>query len=263
MHKTALATLLCAVLPLSGCDRRPAASGAAPAAAVELKTEEQKTLYALGLIVGRNVTPFHLTPAELTIVQAGMTDQILGRQPQVELEVFGPRVNQLAIQRSRQRAESEKAGAREFLDKAAREEGARKLDSGLIIKTLRPGTGPSPTAQDRVRVHYHGTLTSGAVFDSSVQRGEPAEFPLRGVIPCWTEGVQKMKVGEKARLVCPADLAYGDEGRPPMVPGGATLIFEVELLDIVRGAGAASEAEKKPVAPARKPGAPTKEPAEK
>ncbi|MCS6915461.1 MAG: FKBP-type peptidyl-prolyl cis-trans isomerase [Myxococcales bacterium] len=261
MHKTALAALVCAALPLSGCNRQPAASGSAPA--VELKTEEQKTLYALGLIVGRNVTPFNLTPAELAIVQAGMRDQILGRQPQVELEVFGPRVNQLAMQRSRQRAEREKAGAKDFLDRAAREEGARRLQSGLIIKTLRPGTGPSPTAEDRVRVHYHGTLTNGAVFDSSVQRGEPAEFPLRGVIPCWTEGVQQMKVGEKARLVCPSQLAYGDEGRPPMVPGGATLIFEVELLDIVRGATATPQGAKEPAAGTKEPAAAAKKPAAK
>jgi len=83
-----------------------------------------------------------------------------------------------------------------------------------------------------VRVHYHGTLTDGTVFDSSVQRGQPAEFPLNQVIPCWTEGVQRMKVGEKARLVCPSEVAYGDRGAPPNIPGGATLIFDVELLSI-------------------------------
>jgi FKBP-type peptidyl-prolyl cis-trans isomerase FkpA/FKBP-type peptidyl-prolyl cis-trans isomerase FklB len=80
----------------------------------------------------------------------------------------------------------------------------------------------------------HGTLTSGAVFDSSVQRGQPASFPLNQVIPCWTEGLQRMKIGEKGRLVCPSDLAYRDRGRPPQIPPGATLIFEVELLDIAK-----------------------------
>jgi FKBP-type peptidyl-prolyl cis-trans isomerase FkpA len=141
-------------------------------------------------------------------------------------------VQQLAMGRANKRAETEKAGAKDFLDKAAKEEGAQKLPSGLVFKTVKPGTGPNPTADDRVKVHYHGTLTNGTVFDSSVKRNEPAEFPLRGVIPCWTEGVAKMKVGEKAKLVCPSEIAYGDEGRPPVIPGGATLIFDVELLEI-------------------------------
>jgi FKBP-type peptidyl-prolyl cis-trans isomerase FkpA len=102
----------------------------------------------------------------------------------------------------------------------------------MVVRTLTPGTGPNPVASDTVKVHYTGTLTDGTVFDSSVKRKEPATFPLNGVIKCWTEGVQKMKVGEKAKLTCPSDLAYGDNGRPPTIPGGATLIFEVELLEI-------------------------------
>ena len=93
------------------------------------------------------------------------------------------------------------------------------------------GTGRSPTAEDTVRVHYHGTFRDGRVFDSSVDRGEPISFPLNGVISCWTEGVQKMKVGGKAKLVCPSDTAYGDAGQGP-IPGGAALTFEVELLGI-------------------------------
>ena len=102
----------------------------------------------------------------------------------------------------------------------------------MVIRTLQPGTGESPKATDTVKVHYHGTLTDGTVFDSSVQRGQPATFPLNGVIPCWTEGVQKMKVGEKAKLTCPSAIAYGDRGRPPTIPGGATLVFEISLISI-------------------------------
>jgi FKBP-type peptidyl-prolyl cis-trans isomerase FkpA len=101
----------------------------------------------------------------------------------------------------------------------------------VIFIPVTAGTGANPTAESTVRVHYHGTLRDGSVFDSSVQRGEPISFPLGGVIPCWTEGVQKLKVGGKAKLVCPSDTAYGDNGQGP-IPGGAALMFEVELLGI-------------------------------
>ncbi len=120
--------------------------------------------------------------------------------------------------------------------------GAKRLDSGLIITTVKEGTGPSPKATDTVKVHYHGTLPNGKVFDSSVQRGEPATFPLNGVIPCWTEGVQQMKVGGKSKLVCPAAIAYGDRGAPPDIGPGATLIFDVELLGIEPPRGRAAAA---------------------
>jgi len=97
---------------------------------------------------------------------------------------------------------------------------------------VKAGTGAVPKATDKVKVHYRGALTDGTVFDSSIERGEPVTFPLNGVIPCWTQGLQLMKEGGKARLVCPSVLAYGDEGRPPKIKGGATLVFDVELLSI-------------------------------
>jgi FKBP-type peptidyl-prolyl cis-trans isomerase FkpA len=103
---------------------------------------------------------------------------------------------------------------------------------GLQLVHEREGTGRSPAATDVVKVHYHGTFTDGRVFDSSVQRGEPASFPLNGVIPCWTQGLQQMKVGGKAKLTCPPELAYGAQGAPPTIPPNATLVFEVELLEI-------------------------------
>jgi len=119
-----------------------------------------------------------------------------------------------------------------YLQKAAMEPGAVKSASGLVYKELKPGTGRSPSATDRVKVHYRGTLIDGREFDSSYRRNKPATFPLNGVIACWTEGVQKMKVGGTSRLVCPSSIAYGDRGSPPVIPGGATLIFEIELLAI-------------------------------
>ena len=106
--------------------------------------------------------------------------------------------------------------------------------SGLKYVDETVGSGDSPTRGKKVRVHYTGRLTDGKKFDSSVDRGQPASFPLNGVIPCWTEGLQKMKVGGKAKLICPSASAYGDEGRPPTIPGGAALVFDVELLDIAK-----------------------------
>ena len=118
------------------------------------------------------------------------------------------------------------------VDQAAKEQGAEQLPSGVVVKSLRPGTGANPTAADTVKVHYEGRLVDGTVFDSSYKRNEPASFPLNGVVPCWTQGLQKMKVGEKAQLTCPAEVAYGDQGSPPQIPGGATLVFDVELLEV-------------------------------
>ena len=109
---------------------------------------------------------------------------------------------------------------------------AMAASPGLIYKSLRDGTGPSPTAADTVKVHYRGTLVDGTEFDSSYRRNEPAVFPLARVIKCWTEGVQRMKVGGKAELVCPPELAYGTRGAGSAVPPNATLRFEVELLEI-------------------------------
>lgn len=124
------------------------------------------------------------------------------------------------------------AASKAYLEKAAAAPGAMKTPSGLIYRVIREGTGTSPAATDTVKVHYRGTLVNGKEFDSSYKRNQPASFPLNQVIPCWTEGVQKMKVGGKSELVCPASIGYGEKGAPPDIPGGATLIFEIELLGI-------------------------------
>lgn len=188
-------------------------------------SEDDKALYALGVAVSQNIASFNFTSAELDKVKLGFSDGALGKSPQVDVQTYIPRLREMQSTRIA-------SAAKTTLDKAAAEPGAQRLESGLIITTVTEGNGPSPKATDTVKVHYHGTLPSGKVFDSSVERGEPATFPLNGVIPCWTEGVQQMKVGGKSRLVCPAAIAYGERGAPPDIGPGATLIFDVELLGI-------------------------------
>ncbi len=199
--------------------------------AEELASEDEKTLYALGMAVGRNLSQLGLSAEELATVQKGVADSALGRDPKVDMSVYGAKIQTFAQGRMSQAAATEKAKGAEFLNAEAAKEGAMSKESGLIITEITPGTGASPSATDTVSVHYHGTLRDGTVFDSSVDRGQPANFPLNRVVKCWTEGLQLMKVGGKSRLVCPSDIAYGDQGRPG-IPPGAVLIFEVELLSI-------------------------------
>jgi FKBP-type peptidyl-prolyl cis-trans isomerase FkpA len=213
-----------------------AGSGAAATAAsggAELATEDQKTVYALGLALARELEPFHLNEAELGTLAQGLTDGALGRPPKVDLETQGPQIQALAKARLALASAEETKASDAYLAAAAAEAGAEKLPSGLIFREVTPGTGDSPKASDTVKVHYHGTLRDGTVFDSSVERGTPAQFPLDRVIPCWTEGVQKMKVGGKSKLTCPATIAYGDRGAPPKIAPGAALSFDVELIEIV------------------------------
>jgi FKBP-type peptidyl-prolyl cis-trans isomerase FkpA len=202
-----------------------------PAAPAPLATDEEKIAYSLGLSIYRSLMRFDLTAAELEVLKRGLDDAAAGK-PAVKLDEWGPKIESLAQARSGRIAEREKIASAAYLGKAAAEPGAVKMPSGLIYRELRAGAGASPKDTDTVKVHYRGTLANGTEFDSSYRRNEPAQFPLKGVIACWTEGLQKMKVGGKSMLVCPAELAYGDKGRA-MIPGGAALTFEVELVEIM------------------------------
>ncbi len=236
MHKATLAAAL--VLGVYGA--------AAMAQQPPLNSDQDKTLYALGIAIGRNVKDFSLTSKELAIVQEGFRDAALGNKSQVDLQAYGPKIQALAQERTEAAAATEKKKSSEFLAKMAKEKGAVRTDSGLVYVPVDKGTGASPTADDTVRVTYKGMLPDGTVFDSSeAHGGKPITISLTSVIPCWTEGVQKMHVGGKAKLGCPSDLAYGDRGQGP-IPGGAALVFDVSLLGIEKGtengAGAKPEA---------------------
>jgi FKBP-type peptidyl-prolyl cis-trans isomerase FkpA len=195
------------------------------------KSEEQKTLYAVGLIVARQLSVFNLTPAELEIVKQGIMDSATGNKPEVDISAYNEKVQELA--RARRKAQGEKVAAanKDFLEKAAKEKGAVKTASGLIYQSISEGSGAVPDSKDTVKVNYSGTLPDGKEFDSSYKRGKPFEFKLESVIKCWSEGVQKMKVGGKAKLICPPELAYGDTGAGDLILPGATLVFEIELLE--------------------------------
>ena len=209
---------------------------ASPSFAAESpKNEEQKTFYAIGLLVARSVAVFNLSPEELESVKQGLTDAVTGKKPEVDLARYNDKVQELA--RARRKVQGEKMAAlnKEFLAKAAKETGAVKTDSGLVFISEKDGTGVSPKPTDTVKVNYRGTLPDGREFDSSYKHGKPAEFRLDGVIKCWTEGLQKMKTGGKARLVCPAGIAYGDTGAGDLILPGATLQFDVELLEVKSG----------------------------
>ena len=206
--------------------------GCARAAPPSPKTEDEKTVYALGVLLSRNLQPFALTDQELELLKAGLADGVHAKAPAVDADAYIPKVRELERVRVAAGAVKEQEKGKAYLEKAAAEKGAVKTASGLVITTVKEGTGAMPVATDQVKVHYEGKLINGSVFDSSIKRGEPATFPLSGVIPCWTEALQLMKVGGKSRIVCPAAIAYGERGAPPQIGPGSTLVFDVELLSI-------------------------------
>jgi FKBP-type peptidyl-prolyl cis-trans isomerase FkpA len=228
-----------AVLAIAAC--QPQKEGAAGSGdATALQTDDEKTLYALGLALARNLEPFNLTEPEVELVKQGIADGALKREPKVKLEEQAQNLQNFAKARQQSAAAEEVKASEAFLAQAAAAAGAEKTASGLIYQELKAGSGESPQPTDTVKVHYHGTLRDGSVFDSSVDRGQPAQFPLNRVIPCWTEGVAKMKPGGEALLTCPASIAYGERGAPPKIKPGAALAFKVTLLEVTKTPEAAA-----------------------
>lgn len=232
---TASAAVLISACSQSDTSDMPESSGQTEAAVSDFATDDDRIFYALGVAVAENIADIQLTEDEYAFVAAGMRDVVTGSDLRVDMDLYGPQIERLANERieatMQVELEAERVASAAFADEIAAEPGAERLDSGVIIVPITEGDGANPVATDTVTVHYHGTLRDGSVFDSSVERDSPATFSLSGVIACWTEGVQHIKVGGKAKLLCPADTAYGDVG-PPGIPGGAALLFEVELLSI-------------------------------
>jgi len=199
------------------------------------KASDRDLLYALGVVLAGNLEPLALGEDEIAAVQEGIADATAGKDLRVDPRTLGGQLDAYLRGRVKAEAERRKKAGTEFVEKAALAPGALRTDSGLVYLEREAGDGPSPGPTDTVRIHYTGTFPDGTVFDTSRAGDveEPAEFRLDQVIQCFGEGIQRMKVGGSARLVCPPDIAYGDRGFPPKILPGDTLAFEVELLGIV------------------------------
>jgi len=194
-------------------------------------SDHEKTLYAVGGMSGRAISRFGLTDEEIPLVIRGFEDASLSREMAVDPDAYQKAISDLYNSRSAAASAEELAAAETFVAEQAALEGAVQSASGVIMTEVAAGTDEKPALTDTVEVHYHGTLRDGTVFDSSVERGSPARFPVNGVIPCWQEAIPKLGVGAKARIVCPPATAYGNRATGK-IPAGAALVFDVELISV-------------------------------
>ena len=193
-----------------------------------------KVSYALGLSIGNNFQNSGIKQLQVEDFMKGLEDVLVEKQPAISYEEAKQVINDYFMKLQQERLEINKQAGAEFLEINRHKAGVVELPSGLQYEILKQGTGAKPSASDKVKCHYHGTLINGTVFDSSVQRGEPATFGVSQVIPGWVEALQLMPVGSKWRLFIPSNLAYGEHGAGDVIEPNSTLIFDVELLDIVK-----------------------------
>ncbi len=201
-----------------------------------LESIEQRVSYGVGRQLGDQLRNNPFKEFDVNAVQAGLADALAGEASQVSDELLNEAFSIVSKKLQEQEQAAAKIKAEEgekFLAENSKREEVTVTDSGLQYEILTEGNGDKPSAQSTVRVHYHGTLPDGTVFDSSYERGQPAEFPVNGVIAGWTEALQLMPVGSKWRLAIPYNLAYGEQGSQGAIPPYATLVFDVELLDIL------------------------------
>ena len=193
-----------------------------------------KVSYALGLSIGNNFQNSGISTIKIEDFVKGLKDVLEGTTPELSYDEAKEIINEFFTKLQQEKLENNKEAGVEFLTINKGREGVIELASGLQYQVLTAGTGAKPTAADKVKCHYHGTLINGTVFDSSVERGEPAEFGVGQVIPGWVEALQLMETGAKWRLFIPSNLAYGERGAGEAIEPNSTLIFDVELLDIVK-----------------------------
>ena len=193
-----------------------------------------KVSYALGLSIGNNFQNSGINDLQIEDFVKGLKDILGGQTPEISYDEAKQVINDYFMKLQKEKFEINKKAGEEFLNINKGKAGVVTLPSGLQYQVLQKGEGPKPTASDKVKCHYHGTLINGTVFDSSVQRGEPAVFGVSQVIPGWVAALQLMPVGSKWRLFIPSDLAYGEHGAGEAIEPNSALVFDVELLDIVK-----------------------------
>jgi FKBP-type peptidyl-prolyl cis-trans isomerase len=224
--KTTKSIIVCgavvAIAAITGCDK-----------AASLKTDQEKASYAVGLQIGRSLKAQN---AEVVIpsLVAGLNDGVGAKEAKLkpeELQQAMQKMQEQMMKKAQEAAEKNLKDGDEWLAKNKAKSGVKTTESGLQWEVVKEGTGPSPNDENIVKVHYTGTLINGEKFDSSRDRNEPAEFPVKGVIPGWTEGLKLMKAGGQYKLAIPAKLAYGAQGRPS-IPANSTLLFDVELIEV-------------------------------
>ncbi len=215
----------------------------------KLDTDLKKASYAIGQQIGGNMKQQNIE-IDSEVMAMSMKDALKGdsKMTKEEIQQAMMKLQEAAMKKQTEAAEENKKKGAEFLEKNKSAEGVKVTASGLQYKVEKEGDGKTPVKTDTVKAHYKGTLTDGTQFDSSYDRGQPAEFPVQGVIPGWSEALQMMKVGAKYKLFVPPELAYGASGRPG-IPANSVLVFEVELIDIVKADGGKPAA---PAAPAKK-----------
>jgi len=201
---------------------------------VKLDNDKKKASYAIGEQIGSNLKQQNIDFDADALAQA-LRDASAGKNEmsKEDMQAAMMKLQEMAMKKQQEAAEANAKAGKDFLEKNKSAAGVKTTASGLQYIMEKEGTGATPKKEDTVRVHYKGTLTNGEQFDSSYDRGQPAEFPVGGVIPGWTEALQLMKVGSKAKLFIPPELAYGPSGRPG-IPPNSVLVFDVELLDIVK-----------------------------
>lgn len=212
------------------CDK-----GRADNSGAKVETEDQKTQYAIGVILGQQIKSLNPSKEELAVIMRGIEDTATDSKGKLEIkpEEYQMKINEYVQRKMSAKSEGEKEKGKKYIEDFLKDKECQKTASGIAYKIIKPGSDKHAKPTDTVKVHYEGKLIDGTIFDSSIERQQEAQFRLDRVIPGWTEGMQLVGEGGKILLVIPSDLAYGDNGAPPKIPGGSTLIFEVDLIQVV------------------------------